>query len=208
MYIVIIDYGAGNLRSIAGAVRRLGYEVRVSPLPEEVERAAAVILPGVGAAGKALEALESLGTAEVLRQIIADGRPFLGICLGLQILFDFTEEGEKRGLGILPGRVRRFPAGLKVPHMGWNRVRQRGGYPLFEGIPDGSFFYFAHSYYPEPEDPGLVAGETEYGFPFPSVVVRDNVVGVQFHPEKSGDRGLRMLHNFLHLGGRRCWPGG
>ncbi len=194
---MVVDYGAGNLRSIAGAVRRLGFDVEVSSRPEDVHKAAAVILPGVGAARKAMEALRALGLAEALRSVIGEGKPFLGICLGLQILFEFTEEGGEECLGILPGRVRRFPQGLKVPHMGWNRVRIRRRHFLFEGIPDGAYFYFAHSFFPAPSDPSMVAGETEYGIPFPSVIVWENVMGVQFHPEKSGEMGIRMLWNFL-----------
>ena len=135
-----------------------------------------------------------------IREYIASGRPFLGVCMGQQALFDVSEEGgEHECLGVLPGRIVRLPNGQKVPHMGWNRVRQVREHPIFEGIPDGSYFYFVHSYYPQPEDPSITIGETEYGTTFASVVARDNVVATQFHPEKSGEMGLRMYGNFLRM---------
>jgi glutamine amidotransferase len=137
---------------------------------------------------------------EPIREYIASGRPFLGICMGLQVLFSVSEEGgEHSCLDILPGRVRRLPDGLKVPHMGWNRIRRRCAHPIFEGISDGAFFYFVHSYYAQPEDPSVVIGETDYGVTFPAVVARDNIVATQFHPEKSAESGLRLYQNFLRM---------
>ena len=196
--IAIIDYGAGNLRSVANAIARLGYQPRITNHAEELSAAQAVILPGVGAAGNTMESLRKLGLVEPIKQLIADDRPFFGVCIGLQVLFAGTEEGGWHDcLGIIPGRVKKLPAGLKVPHMGWNQVRQRFNHPVFEGIPDEANFYFVHSYYGEPEDKSLVAGETEYGVTMGSVIARGNLVATQFHPEKSGDYGLKMYANFL-----------
>ena len=197
---VIVDYGAGNLRSVARAVARAGYEPLVTSEPAAVERAEVVILPGVGAAADTMSNLTRCGLVEPIRQYIAGGRPFLGVCMGMQALFSVSEEGgEHHCLGILPGRVRRLPDGLKVPHMGWNSVRQRLPHPVFEGIADGAFFYFVHSYYPDPEDRSVVAGETSYGLTFAAVVATANIVATQFHPEKSGEAGLRLYDNFLRL---------
>lgn len=198
--IVIIDYGAGNLRSVAKAIARLDYEAKVTSNPEEVLKAEAVILPGVGAAGDTMKSLEILGMTDPIRQVIAQNRPFFGVCLGLQVLLTDSEEGGgQRCLDIIPGTVKRLPPGLKVPHMGWNQVRHRFAHPLFDGIPDGANFYFVHSYYATPEEELVTAGETEYGITFSSVIIRGNLVATQFHPEKSGDLGLRMYHNFLKL---------
>jgi glutamine amidotransferase len=202
--IAIIDYGAGNLRSVANAIARLGYQPRITNHAEDLSKAQAVILPGVGAAGDTMESLWKLGLVEPIKQLIADDRPFFGVCIGLQVLFAGTEEGGWHDcLGIIPGRVKRLPAGLKVPHMGWNQVKQRFNHPVFEGIPDEANFYFVHSYYGEPEDKSLVAGETEYGVTMGSVIARGNLMATQFHPEKSGDYGLKMYANFLrHATGR------
>lgn len=196
--IAIIDYGAGNLSSVAKAVAFLGYQSQVTSNPEDVLRAEVVILPGVGAAGDAIQRLHALGLAGTVWQVIAQRRPFLGICLGLQVLFTFSEEsGGQECLNVIPGRVKRLPCQLKVPHMGWNRVRQRISHTLFTGIPDGAYFYFVHSYYGEPASKLMIAGETDYGTSFCSVVIRGNLVATQFHPEKSGVMGLRLLQNFL-----------
>jgi glutamine amidotransferase len=198
--ITIIDYGAGNLRSVVNAVGRLGYEANVTADPAEVLKARAVILPGVGAAADTMTNLREQGLDEPIRRVIAEGRPFLGVCIGMQVLFSDTEEGgSHQCLGIIPGTVRKFPAGLKVPHMGWNQLKQKIAHPVFEGIADGADFYFVHSYYVEPEDRGMVAGETEYGLPFCSVVARDNLVATQFHPEKSGEVGLKVYDNFIRM---------
>jgi glutamine amidotransferase len=197
---IIVDYGAGNLRSVARAVARAGYEPLITSEPSAVERAEVVILPGVGAAADTMSNLTRCGLVEPIRQYIASGRPFLGVCMGLQALLTVSEEGgEHRCLDILPGRVRRLPDGLKVPHMGWNSVRQTQSHPVFEGIADGAFFYFVHSYYAEPQDPSVVAGETTYGVTFAAVVATANIMATQFHPEKSGEAGLRLYENFLRL---------
>ena len=198
--IAIIDYGAGNLRSVVNAITKLGYQPKVTSSPGELLTAQAVILPGVGAAADTMENLKALGLDGPVRQLIADDRPFFGVCIGLQILFTATEEGGwHECLGVIPGQVKKLPAGLKIPHMGWNQVKQRVSHPLFDGIPDGANFYFVHSYYGEPEDKSLVAGETEYGLPFCSVIARGNLVATQFHQEKSGEHGLRIYDNFLKL---------
>ncbi len=198
--IVIVDYGAGNLRSVLNAVARLGYQVRLTSNPSEVLDARAIILPGVGAAADTMQSLRKLGLADPIRQFIVDGRLFLGICIGLQILFTGTEEGGwHECLGLIPGRVKRLPSGLKIPHMGWNQVRQKVAHPIFNGIPDEANFYFVHSYYVEPDDKSLVAADTEYGIPFCSVVTNGNFIGTQFHPEKSGEVGLRLYDNFFKL---------
>jgi len=200
--IAVIDYGAGNLRSVVNAITRLGYRPKVTSQPDEVGRARVVVLPGVGAAPDTMESLNRLGLVETIRRVIGEGRPFLGVCIGLQVLFSATEEGGGcQCLGIIPGQVKRFPQGLKIPHMGWNQVRQRLSHPVFQGIADGANFYFVHSYYVQPQDESLVAGETEYGITFCSVVARGNLVATQFHPEKSGEVGLRVYHNFLKLAG-------
>jgi glutamine amidotransferase len=196
--IAIIDYGAGNLRSVANAITKLGYEPKITSRQQDVLDAQAVILPGVGAGGDAMESLKRLDLTGPIGQLIAGNRPFFGVCLGLQILFTSTEEDSGHDcLGIIPGRVKKLPPGLKIPHMGWNQVKQCFPHPIFDGIPDKANFYFVHSYYGEPEDKSLVAGETEYGIKIGSVIAKGNLVATQFHPEKSGELGLRMYDNFL-----------
>ncbi len=207
--IAIIDYGAGNLRSVAKAIERLGYPAQVTHRPEHVQRAEVVILPGVGAAGDTMASLTRLELVEPIREAIAEGKPFLGVCVGLQVLLTGSEEGGwQECLGIIPGTVRRLPVGLKVPHMGWNQVRQRIAHPVFEDIPDEANFYFVHSYYADPEPQELVAGETDYGVTFCSVVARDNLVATQFHPEKSGTLGLKFYDNFCRWAGEIPSPSG
>ncbi len=196
--IVVIDYGAGNLRSVVNAIAKLGYQSKVTNNPEDVFNAAAVILPGVGAAGDTIASLEKLGMSNVIRQLIDKKRPFFAVCVGLQVLFSGTEErGWHECLGVIPGIVRRLPLGLKIPHMGWNQVKQTIAHPLFDGIPDEANFYFVHSYYAEPDDRSVVAGTTNYSLPICSMVIKDNLVATQFHPEKSGDHGLKLYSNFL-----------
>jgi glutamine amidotransferase len=198
--IAIIDYGAGNLRSVTNAITKLGYPSKIISRPDEVTGARVVILPGVGAAADTMENLKARGMIDPIRRFIAEGRPFFGVCLGLQILLSGTEEGGwHECLGVIGGHVRRLPSGLKIPHMGWNQVKQRASHPVFEGIPDKANFYFVHSYYAAPDDPSLVVGETEYGIPICSVMARGNLVATQFHPEKSGELGLRMYRNFIKL---------
>jgi len=198
--IAIIDYGAGNLRSVVNAVSRLGYEAKVVNSPDDVISARVVILPGVGAAADTMASLRKTGLDSAVKRYISEGRPFLGVCIGMQVLFGGTEEGGwQECLGVIPGAVRRFAPGLKVPHMGWNQVKQKVAHPIFEGISDEANFYFVHSYYVKPEDGSLIAGETEYGIPFCSVVAKDNLVATQFHPEKSGEVGLKIYDNFIRV---------
>ncbi|AEF94590.1 Imidazole glycerol phosphate synthase subunit hisH [Desulfotomaculum nigrificans CO-1-SRB] len=196
--IAIIDYGMGNLRSVQKGFAQVGYQADIVQDPAAVEAAPAVVLPGVGAFADAMENLKRAGMIEAIHRAVAAGKPFLGICLGQQLLFESSEEfGATKGLGIFPGVVKRFPVGeLKVPHMGWNQVAIQRPSPLLEGIPDGAAFYFVHSYYVQPADPALAVTLTEYGLKFASIVGRDNVFGIQFHPEKSSTLGLRILKNF------------
>ncbi|AQS59773.1 imidazole glycerol phosphate synthase subunit HisH [Desulforamulus ferrireducens] len=199
--IAIIDYGMGNLRSVQKGFERVGCAAAIVQDPAAVAAAPAVVLPGVGAFADAMENLRKFGMIETIQQVVAAGKPFLGICLGQQLLFESSEEfGHTPGLGIFPGRVRRFPEGqLKVPHMGWNQAVMQKNNPLWEGIPADAAFYFVHSYYVEPADPELILARTDYGLPFASVVGRDKVFGIQFHPEKSSNLGLRILQNFGKL---------
>ncbi len=198
--LVIIDYGAGNLRSVARAAAYAGGDPFVSSAVRDLESADAVIMPGVGAAADTMRNLSERGLVEPIRGYIRSGRPFLGVCMGQQALFEYSEEGGRHEcLGVLPGRVVRLPAGLKVPHMGWNRVRIKRSHPIFAGIEDGSYFYFVHSYYPQPADPEVTIGTAEYGIEFTVAVAWGNVVATQFHPEKSGRTGLRLYENFLRI---------
>lgn len=198
--ITIVDYGAGNLRSVVNAITRLGYQPKITSNPNEVLSARVVILPGVGAAADTMQNLKALDMVEPIRQFIAEGRPFFRVCIGLQILLTGTEEGGwHECLNVFPGRVTKLLSGLKIPHMGWNQVKQRGFHLVFAGIPDEANFYFVHSYYVEPDGKSLVAGETEYDIPFCSIVTRGNLVGTQFHPEKSGEFGLKMYDNFIRM---------
>jgi glutamine amidotransferase len=198
--IAIIDYGAGNLGSVANAVIKLGHKPNITNRPGDVLSSAAVILPGVGAAGDAMENLEAIGMADVIRQVIQEKRPLFAVCVGLQLLLSSTEEGGgHRCLNVIPGAVRRLPQGLKVPHMGWNQVKQQVSHPIFNGIPDEANFYFVHSYYVEPEDKSVVAGTTDYGVSMCCMVIKDSLVATQFHPEKSGNWGLKMYSNFLEM---------
>ena len=198
----IIDYDAGNLRSVAKALEALGEELFVTRDRDRILGADRVILPGVGAFGDAMEKLSGYGLTDVIREAAASGKPFLGICLGLQLLFEGSEESpEAEGLGVFKGRILRIPdgAGLKIPHMGWNSLEITEGSRLFAGIPQGSFVYFVHSYYLKAEDEDIVAASAEYGVRIHAAVERGNVCACQFHPEKSGDVGLRILRNFLTM---------
>ena len=197
--LVVIDYQSGNLRSVAKALESTGVHPVITSDPEDLVAADGLVLPGVGSGPAAMEALKQRGLVQPLREYVDSGRPFLGVCLGLQLLMERTDEGDAPCLGIIPGEVKRLPATLKVPHMGWNSVQLQGGGPLFQGIPQDSHFYFVHSYYAAPEDAASVAGTTEYGKPFCSIYARDNLVATQFHPEKSGLVGLRLYQNFVDL---------
>lgn len=200
MTIGIIDYGMGNLGSVSNACRFLELPARILTRPGELDECDAIILPGVGAFGDCMTHLSDHGFVDPVKKWIAADRPFLGICVGLQVLFESGEESPGvPGIGVLPGTVRRFPAtqGLKVPQIGWNRVRYSGaGSPLFKGIAEGTHFYFVHSYYAECRDTSLIAGTTDYGVTYTSAVSRGNMTAVQFHPEKSQQAGLTLLRNF------------
>jgi glutamine amidotransferase len=194
--IAITDYGAGNLHSIQKALERQGLDVRVTDSPRVLDAAETLVVPGDGAFGPAIARLRALGFAERIRAYVRSGRQFLGICLGMQLLFDESEEdGRHEGLGLLPGRVVRLPEGVKVPHMGWNQLRVIRPSPLLDGIETGAHVYFVHSFHIAPADPTIVAATAEYGDEVAAVVGRENVWATQFHPEKSGSVGIRMLAN-------------
>jgi glutamine amidotransferase len=190
----VVDYGVGNLFSMTNALRRTGLKVEVVKDPAKIEAANAIILPGVGNFGAAATKLGAF--TEPIMRGFENGTPILGSCLGMQLLFEGSDESPGEGLGILGGRVRRFGEGLKIPHMGWNTIRALRDDPLLEGIPDGTYFYFVHSFYPCPEETGTTLAVTEYGGEFTSVVGQGQVYGTQFHPEKSGKAGAILLSNF------------
>ena len=197
--VAIVDYQAGNLRSVQKALEKVGAATVITSQARAIERADGLVFPGQGACDSSMRQLNERGLVAPIRSFIADGKPFLGVCLGLQLLFDSSEEGEEPCLGVLSGRVRALPAGRKVPHMGWNQVELRKSHPVLEGVADGSYFYFVHSFYADPDDAGIVAGMTSYGVPFCSAAAWGNAAAVQFHPEKSGAAGLRIYQNFVRL---------
>ena len=207
MKLVVIDYDSGNLRSVSRALESQGVTPLVIGGAAELDGADAVVLPGVGSGPAAMDALNQRGLVGPIRDYIASGRPFLGICLGLQLLMDRTEEGDKPCLGVVPGNAKHLPPGLKVPHMGWNSVRFANQtprqHPVLAGIPQDSYFYFVHSYYAAPKNPAGVSGTTDYGIRFCSVYAKDNLVATQFHPEKSGPAGLRLYKNFIGMASRQ-----
>lgn len=202
--VAIIDYGVGNLRSVEKAFAAMGCDAVVTSDESTLRRAERLVLPGVGAFAACMKQLSARGFDEVVRERVNEGVLLLGVCVGMQLLFEESEEfGTTLGLGLLRGRVRRFsgdlPGNLVVPQVGWNQVRQRQLHPLLDGVPDNAFFYFVHSYFCEADDQGVVIGETEYGMQYPSVVGQGNIYGVQFHPEKSQSAGLRLLANFARM---------
>jgi imidazole glycerol-phosphate synthase subunit HisH len=200
--IAIVDYGMGNLRSVQKGFERVGAAAEICRDPAQLAKADKVVLPGVGAFRDAMDELHRCQLIEPLLEAIRGGKPFLGICLGLQLLFDVSYEGDEcRGLGVIPGKVVRFdlPRGFKVPHMGWNQAIIRQPAPLLEGIRDGDYFYFVHSYYVVPEDPAVVAMNVDYGGPFCAMIWRENLFATQFHPEKSQAKGLCVLENFARI---------
>jgi glutamine amidotransferase len=203
--IAIIDYGAGNLRSVFNAIARIGYQAEITSRPEDILGAKAVIFPGVGAAGDTMASLRQLGLTDAIRRLVAENRPMFCVCIGLQVLFTGTEEGGwQKCLDVFSGRVKKLPAGQKIPHMGWNQVKQKFSHPIFAGIADETNFYFVHSYYGEPEDKSLILAETNYGITFGSALAKGNLVATQFHPEKSGEAGLRMYDNFIKMAVEGC----
>ena len=213
MSIAIIDYGAGNLRSVEKGFQAIGAKAEISKDKTFIRSAKGIVLPGVGSFDAALTELRNLGLEKLIEEAIALNKPFLGICLGMQHLFDSSEEGKLKGLQILKGKVVRFnfssphipsvpsipSSSLSIPHMGWNRLLFKHKSPIFEGIEEGTMMYFAHSYYVVPEDEGIVAAETDYGINFCSSIRKGNLFGIQFHPEKSGENGLKILNNFAKL---------
>jgi len=208
--IAIVDYGMGNLRSVSKAFQSQGFPVVVTRNPDDISNASGLVLPGVGAFGDCVNNLEEYGLIDPILDFIDSGKPFLGICLGLQVLFEESEEAPGvKGLGLIKGKVVRFPdlkdEGLKVPHMGWNQIIIKKEVPILEGVQDDSWFYFVHSYYPSPEDGSVIAVKTFYGLEFTAAIQKNNIFASQFHPEKSSDLGLKMIRNFSALCGEKKW---
>ncbi len=200
--IAIIDYGMGNIHSVKKALELYGAKIKVTNNPKEIAACKKIVLPGVGAFGDAIAELDKQGLSALIKDEVKNKKPFLGICLGMQLLFEKSEEAPKcKGLGIIKGEVKKFEAkDLKVPHMGWNQLKNiNTSCPLLKGVDDNSFVYFCHSYYPQPKDEKVVAAATDYGINFASVVWQDNVYGAQFHPEKSQGVGLKIMENFVNL---------
>jgi glutamine amidotransferase len=198
--IAIIDYGMGNLRSVQKAFEKIGATARIVPFPRDLEHARGIVLPGVGAFGQAMENLRARGWDSALRHAATRGVPLIGICLGMQLLFESSEEmGQHQGLGILRGAVKRFDGDLKIPQMGWNQIHSKRTTPLLRDVADGSYAFFVHSYYCAPRDESVVLATTDYGVEFASIVGQKNIFGAQFHPEKSQSVGLKILENFVEI---------
>lgn len=195
--IVIIDYGLGNLASVKNAFDKLGIPVEISADPDVLKTAEALILPGVGAAGQGMENLKKKGLDKVIIEELTKGKPFLGICLGMQLLFENSEEGKTNCLGIFKGTVKKYKKEKKIPQIGWNSVKTTGN-KLFKDIPNNSYFYFVNSFYCQPKDSLIIVGKSEYGEKFVSAVIKNKIVGIQFHPEKSGEVGFQLLKNFVN----------
>ena len=208
--LAIIDYEAGNLTSVERVVKHFGGECAITQDLEQVAAADRIIFPGVGAAGETMSNLKRLGLDRALKDAVAMGKPVLGICIGCQVVMDYSEEDLTDCLGLIPGEVKRFPqdhrdnggAPLKVPHMGWNEIRFSGGHPVFKGLPQGAEFYFVHSYYPQPKEEAHCLGICDYGFEFCAVMAKGSLVALQFHTEKSGKPGLKIIENFLGWNGK------
>jgi imidazole glycerol-phosphate synthase subunit HisH len=194
--IAVMDYGSGNLHSVSRAIDRVGGEAMITSDPARIARAAALVIPGVGHFGSCVRAIRQQGLDAVVRDFRGTGRPVFGVCVGMQVLFEGSDEDPEVGLGVLPGRARRLPDDVKVPHMGWNTVTWTGSHAFVAGIPDDTRFYFVHSYAPD-VDPALTLGVSEHGRPFGAAVARDNVFATQFHPEKSGTAGLQIYERFV-----------
>lgn len=204
--IAVIDYGMGNLRSVQKALELVGAKARVTSKPEDLKKCEKLVFPGVGAFGEAMRELKRLKLADPIKDAISEGRPFLGLCLGLQLLFEYSDEAPGvKGLGILKGDVKRFRVkNLKVPHMGWNSIKvarsqSHKATSIFKGVPENSYMYFVHSYYVKPKDKKITLTTTDYGIKFVSGICKDNIYGLQFHPEKSQELGLKILENFVKL---------
>ena len=200
LQIVIVDYDSGNLRSVSKALEKHGTTPTITAEPNLISDADAVILPGVGSGPSAMSALRARNLITPILNYISSGKPFLGVCLGLQLLLDYTEEGgSSECLGVIGGSVKQLPPNIKVPHMGWNTVHMKETHPIWEGISSGDHFYFVHSYYAEPKEDTYVSGVTEYGQSFCSMYAKNNLIATQFHPEKSGPSGLKLYRNFLNI---------
>ena len=197
--ITIIDYQASNLRSVQKALEVNGAEAEISDKPEIISKSDAIVFPGQGAIDPSMNQLKEKNLTETIKTYISNNKPFLGICLGLQLLFESSDEGEANCLGVLGGKSKLFPKSVKTPHMGWNQIQINIQNPLFDGIKSNSYFYFVHSYYADPENKTIVTGLTDYGLEFCSALCSDNIIAVQFHPEKSGELGLRIYKNFLGI---------
>ena len=196
----VVYYGSGNILSVTKALEYVGEQVIILKGSEDIAKADKIVLPGVGAFGKAAEMLKKKNLTEPIVEAVSSGKPLLGICLGLHLLFQRSEEAPyKKGFSLLSGKVERFTQNVKIPHLGWNRVYQKTSSPLWKGIPDTTYFYFAHSYISKPFEDEIITGTTEYGLNFPSALEKDNIFGVQFHPEKSQKWGLKLLDNFVKL---------
>jgi glutamine amidotransferase len=193
--VAVVDYGVGNLHSIRKSMELFGARVEITRSPKVLEESDAIVLPGVGAFSSALA---EMPREKVSEEILA-GKPVLGVCLGMQLFFDWSEEGETPGLGLLRGRVVRLPRSVKIPHIGWNTIKVCRNHPIVAGISSGSYVYFVHSYYSKVEDERIVISTSEYGVIFPAIVAHKNIIGTQFHPEKSGENGMRLLNNFISL---------
>ena len=197
--VALLDYQAGNIKSVENALKYSGSEVIVTSDPDVIDRANAIVFPGQGSCVSSMANIKSKGLDLSIKKSIASGKPFLGVCLGLQLLLETSEEGDTECLGIIEGKVKRFQDGLKIPHMGWIEALVTLDHPVFSGIPEKNFFYFVHSYYALPTDIKLISSVTEYGIEFCSSIAYDNVIAVQFHPEKSGDIGLKLYKNFVNF---------
>ena len=200
--VAVVNYQAGNLRSVQKALERFGARASITSDPDEIEQADALVFPGQGANDSSMRHLRAKRLVGPIKDFIDSGKPFLGVCLGMQLLLDGSDEGVEPGLGVLAGWVRRLPDGAKVPHMGWNQIDIRTQHPLLDGVSSGTYFYFVHSYYADPKQGSIVAGTTSYGIEFCSAVAWDNALAVQFHPEKSGSGGLVIYRNFVRLAGQ------
>jgi|TARA_Y100000817_G_scaffold75568_1_gene58135 glutamine amidotransferase len=198
--VTVIDYESGNIRSVTQALSKIGAQPNVTSNHQEILSSAAIILPGVGSASQAMRELNKRELLTPIKEFISTGKPFLGICLGLQILLDKSEEGDTDCIGVIPGTVKHFKTNLKIPHMGWNTVQIEGNHPIFDSIENEEYFYFVHSYFAAPTEQENILGSTQYGnTTFCSVAVKDNVIATQFHPEKSGIKGLTIYRNFVNL---------
>ncbi len=197
--IAIVDYDAGNLRSVQKAIELFDARAEITSSIDRITSADAIVVPGQGACDSSMRHMRQRGLIDPIREYVDSGRPFLGVCLGLQLLLDSSDEGDEPCLGVVGGVCRRLPGGQKIPHMGWNQVTWRKDHPFFDDVPDGSHFYFVHSYFADPEDSDIVAGTTDYGVEFCSAVAWDSVAAVQFHPEKSGSIGLKIYDNFVRF---------